>query len=65
MFGALPFAVLLLNSFMELSGFISWEMFTTRHWTDALGRTAVLTSIKDTLTVSVAAATIGVDRRPR
>ena len=37
-FGALPFVVLLLNSFMELSGFISWEMFTTRHWTDALGR---------------------------
>ena len=48
-FGALPFAVLLLNSFMEISGFLSWEMLTTRHWTDALGRTAVLTSIKDTL----------------
>jgi iron(III) transport system permease protein len=59
-FGALPFAVLLLNSFMELSGFIAWEMFTTRHWTDALGRTAVLTSVKDTLVVSVAAATIGI-----
>jgi iron(III) transport system permease protein len=59
-FGALPFAVLLLNSFMELSGFLSWELFTTRHWTDALGRTAVLTSIKDTLLVSVAAATLGV-----
>ena len=59
-FGALPFAVLLLNSFMELSGFLSWEMLTTRHWTDALGRTAVLTSIKDTLVVSVAAATLGV-----
>jgi iron(III) transport system permease protein len=58
-FGALPFVVLLLNSFMELSGFLSWELFTTRHWTDALGRTAVLTSIKDTLLVSVAAATIG------
>ena len=41
-FGALPFAVLLLNSFMEISGFLSWEMLTTRHWTDALGRTAVL-----------------------
>ena len=25
-FGALPFAVLLLNSFMELSGFLSWEL---------------------------------------
>jgi iron(III) transport system permease protein len=59
-FGALPFAVLLLNSFMELSGFLSWELFTTRHWTDALGRTAVLTSIKDTLLVAVAAATVGV-----
>ena len=59
-FGALPFAVLLLNSFMELSGFLSWEMLTTRHWTDALGRTAVLTSIKDTLVVSVLAATLGV-----
>jgi iron(III) transport system permease protein len=58
-FGALPFVVLLLNSFMELSGFLAWELFTTRHWTDALGRTAVLTSIKDTLLVSVAAATIG------
>jgi iron(III) transport system permease protein len=59
-FGALPFVVLLLNSFMELSGFLSWEMFTTRHWTDALGRTAVLTSVKDTLIVSVAAATLGI-----
>ena len=59
-FGALPFVVLLLNSFMELSGFLSWELFTTRHWTDALGRAAVLTSIKDTLVVSVLAATLGV-----
>ena len=59
-FGALPFVVLLLNSFMELSGFLSWELFTTRHWTDALGRTAVLTSIKDTVLVAVAAATLGV-----
>jgi iron(III) transport system permease protein len=58
-FGALPFAVLLLNSFMEISGFIAWEMLTARHWADALSRTAVLTSIKDTLTVSVAAATLG------
>jgi iron(III) transport system permease protein len=58
-FGALPFVVLLLNSFMEISGFLAWEMLTTRHWTDALSRTAVLTSIKDTLTVSVAAATLG------
>jgi iron(III) transport system permease protein len=58
-FGALPFAVLLLNSFMELSGFLSWEMFTTRHWTDALSRTAVLSSLKDTVTVGVAAATLG------
>ena len=30
-----------------------------RHWTDALSRTAVLTSIKDTLAVSVTAATLG------
>jgi iron(III) transport system permease protein len=59
-FGALPFVVLLLNSFMELSGFLSRELFTTRHWADALGRTAVLTSIKDTILVSVAAATLGV-----
>ena len=59
-FGALPFVVLLLNSFMELSGFLTWELFTTRHWVDALGRTAVLTSIKDTVLVSVAAATLGV-----
>jgi iron(III) transport system permease protein len=59
-FGALPFAVLLANSFMELSGFLSWQMFTTRHWTDALGRAAVLTSIKDTVVVAVVAATGGV-----
>jgi iron(III) transport system permease protein len=58
-FGALPFAVLLANSFMEISGFLLWEMFTTRHWTDALGRTAVVTSIKDTLIVAVTAATVG------
>ena len=60
MFSALPFAVLLLNSFMEISGFLSWEMLTTRHWTDALGRTAVLTSVKDTLIVSVTSATLGI-----
>lgn len=59
-FGVLPFGVLLLNSFMQLSGFMSWEMLTTHHWTDALKRTAVLTSIKNTLVVSVAAAVIGV-----
>ena len=59
-FGALPFAVLLLNSFMQISGFLSWEMLTTTHWSDALGRTAVLTSIRDTLIVSVAAATLGI-----
>jgi iron(III) transport system permease protein len=60
LFGALPFAVLLANSFMELSGFLSWELFTTRHWTDALGRTAVLTSLRDTVVVGVVSATIGV-----
>ncbi len=58
-FGALPFAVLLLNSLMEISGFIGWDMLTTKHWTDALGRTAVLTSIRDTLVVALAAATLG------
>jgi iron(III) transport system permease protein len=59
-FGVLPFVVLLLNSFMEVNGFLSWEMFTTKRWTDALGRTAVVTSVKDTLIVSMAAATLGV-----
>ncbi len=59
-FGALPFVVLLLNSFMELSGFISWEMFTTTHWSNALGRDEVLRSIIDTLMVGVTAATLGV-----
>ena len=59
-FGVLPFAVLLLNSFMQLSGFLAWEMFTTKHWSDALARTVVITSIKNTLMVSVAAATLGV-----
>jgi iron(III) transport system permease protein len=59
-FGALPFAVLLLNSFMRLSGFLGWEMLTTDHWRDALARSAVLTSIRNTLLVSVAAATLGV-----
>ena len=58
-FGALPFVVLLLNSFMRLSGFLGWEMLTTDHWRDALARSAVLTSIKNTLVVSVAAATLG------
>jgi iron(III) transport system permease protein len=59
-FGVLPFSVLLLNSFMQLSGFLGWDMLTTKHWTDALARTAVLTSIKNTLAVSVAAAILGV-----
>ena len=60
LFGALPFVVLLLNSFMELSGFLGWDMLTTKHWSNALGRTAVLTSVRDTVIVSVAAATLGV-----
>ena len=59
-FGALPFVVLLLNSFMELSGFISWDMFTTTHWSNALGRDDVLKSIIDTMIVGVTAATLGV-----
>lgn len=59
-FGALPFGVLLLNSFMELSGFISWEMFTTSHWKSALGREDVLRSITDTLIVGAVAASLGV-----
>ena len=59
-FGALPFVILLLNSFMQLSGFLAWEMLTTDHWRDALARSAVLTSIKNTVLVGVAAATIGV-----
>ena len=59
-FGALPMVVLLLNSFMELSGFISWEMFTTQHWVNALGREEVLKSIRDTLMVGIAAASLGV-----
>jgi iron(III) transport system permease protein len=58
-FGALPFVILLLNSFMQLSGFLGWEMLTINHWRDALARSAVLTSIKNTLLVGVAAATIG------
>lgn len=60
LFGALPFVVLLLNSFMELSGFISVEMFTTEHWRNALGRDEVLRSVMDTLMVGVASATLGV-----
>ncbi|MPZ35098.1 MAG: ABC transporter permease subunit [Rhodospirillales bacterium] len=59
-FGALPMVVLLLNSFMELSGFITWEMFTTQHWANALGRDDVLKSVRDTLVVGIAAATLGV-----
>ena len=59
-FGALPFVVLLLNSFMELSGFLSWEMLTTQHWASALGRDEVVASIVDTLLVGVVAATLGV-----
>ena len=59
-FGALPFVVLLLNSFMELSGFISWDMFTTKHWSNTLGRYEVLRSIADTLMVGMMAATLGV-----
>jgi iron(III) transport system permease protein len=46
-FGALPFVVLLLNSFMQLSGFLGWEMLTT-NWRDALAARG-LTSIKNTL----------------
>ena len=59
-FGALPFIVLMLNSFMEISGFLSAQMFTTEHWAEALGRGTVLRSIGDTMVVAVAAATLGV-----
>ena len=60
LFGALPFAVLLLNSFMQISGFLGWDMLTTEHWAEALGRSAVLSSLEDTVIVGVTAASLGV-----
>lgn len=56
-FGFLPFMVLFLSSFMAVSGFFAWELFTLDHWRDALLSTSVLVAVRNTFVVSALAAT--------
>ena len=59
-FGVLPFAILILQSFMSYTGLIRADMITTEYWTSALTNNAVITDLKNTLVVGVVSATLGV-----
>jgi iron(III) transport system permease protein len=58
--GALPSAVLLLQSFMRFPGLLRLDLFTTDNWVNALEDPFVLRSIQNTVVVALSAATIGV-----
>lgn len=58
--GALPFVILTLQSFMQVSGFLRLDMFTTRHWVRVLTTPEVIQSIRNTILVGVGSATLGV-----
>jgi iron(III) transport system permease protein len=59
-FGVAPIIVLLLTSFMQVSGFFTPELLTTRVWTKVLSSTTLTSSIQNTVLIGVFAATIGV-----
>jgi iron(III) transport system permease protein len=58
--GILPFVVLLLNSLMQVSGFIDLQMLTTRGWAKAISSPQLVTSIQNTVVVGLLTATLGV-----
>jgi iron(III) transport system permease protein len=58
--GILPFVILLLNSLMQVSGFIDLQMLTTRGWAKALSSPQLVTSIQNTVVVGLLTATLGV-----
>ncbi len=59
-FGVLPFAVLALDSFMKVGGFIDMRLLTTAQWSSALSKTSLLDSIRNTLIFAAASATLSV-----
>ncbi len=59
-FGVAPIVVLLLTSFMQVSGFFTPELLTTRVWTKVLSSTTLTSSIQNTVLIGVSAATFGV-----
>jgi iron(III) transport system permease protein len=59
-FGVAPIVVLILTSFMQVSGFFTPELLTTRVWSKVLASPTLVTSIQNTLFVGVSAATAGV-----
>jgi iron(III) transport system permease protein len=58
--GIVPFVVLLLNSLMQVSGFIDLQMLTTRGWAKAISSPQLVTSIQNTVVVGLLTATLGV-----
>jgi iron(III) transport system permease protein len=59
-FGIVPFAMLLLKSFVQVSGFLDPRLLTTRNWEKALTAPQLLSSIQNTVIVGVCTATVGV-----
>jgi iron(III) transport system permease protein len=59
-FGVAPILVLLITSFMQVSGFFAPELLTLRVWAKVLTSTSLVTSIQNTVLVGVSAATLGV-----
>lgn len=59
-FGFMPFLILLATSFMEVSGFLRVDLFTTKNWVKALNTPQLVSSIQNTILVGLATATIGV-----
>lgn len=59
-FGMLPFVILLLTSFMQVSGFLGMELVTNRNWTKIFASPQLITSIQNTVLVGVLSATVGV-----
>ncbi|GAC1315256.1 MAG: iron ABC transporter permease [Chloroflexota bacterium] len=58
--GVLPFAILALNSLMQVSGFIDVQMVTTRGWSKALSSPQLMTAVQNTILVGLLTATLGV-----
>ena len=59
-FGVLPILVLFANSFMAVSGFYRWELFTFDNWIKAFTDEKLVGAIRNTLVVGALTATIGV-----
>ena len=59
-FGLLPIALLFVNSFMQVSGFLGFNLFTFSNWTTAVTQPALVNALKNTLLLGVGTASLGV-----